>query len=229
MPTTNTAHDEALRIDAHLHGLLDGPAERVAVLIVDPQNDFCDDYEPATLAVPGGGRTAAVVRALLAVRRFDVVAVSRDYHIDPGAHFAEQPDYVDTWPAHCVAGTQGAELHPDLHAALAERPYNALVSKGMLAAAYSAFDPQAAVEDRAGHTHSGGLAEFLREQLVDTVVVVGIETAHCVAASVVDAATAGFRVIVPLAGTASLDDDASAKAVARMLAAGNVTVFGWPR
>ena len=64
------------------------------------------------------------------------MVATRDHHIDPGAHFADPPDYVDTWPAHCVVGTGGVELHPDLDRSLIE----AVFDKGEYAAAYSGFE-----------------------------------------------------------------------------------------
>src|SRR5262249_58129808 len=64
------------------------------------------------------------------------VVAARDYHIDPGDHFSDHPDFVGTWPPHCVAGTPGAEFHPDLDTSRLE----AVFSKGAYAAAYSAFE-----------------------------------------------------------------------------------------
>src|SRR5215472_11589903 len=78
------------------------------------QNDFC---EGGSLAVAGG---AAVARAISAYLdgpdggRYDLVVATQDCHIDPGSHFSAHPDYVDSWPAHCVAGSPGAQFHPDL-------------------------------------------------------------------------------------------------------------------
>ena len=78
-----------------------------ALIIVDVQNDFC---EGGSLAVTGAGAVVRAINALLAGDHgYDHVVATKDYHVNPGAHFADQPDFVDTWPVHCVAGTYGAE------------------------------------------------------------------------------------------------------------------------
>ena len=89
-----------------------GPAPatpaRKALVVVDVQNDFC---EGGSLAVAGGLAVAAGVKELLGTDHgYAAVVATRDHHIDPGAHFSDTPDYVDSWPPHCVAGTPGAEL-----------------------------------------------------------------------------------------------------------------------
>lgn len=86
---------------------------RTALVIVDIQNDFC---EGGSLAVPGGAAVAAAVSEYLEdhYADYDAVAATQDWHIEPGAHFSEDPDYRTSWPVHCVAETRGAEIHPDL-------------------------------------------------------------------------------------------------------------------
>ena len=77
-----------------------------ALIVVDVQNDFC---EGGSLAVAGGASVAADIAALLSGdHAYDVVVATRDHHVDPGAHFAFEPDFVDTGPPHCVAGSDGA-------------------------------------------------------------------------------------------------------------------------
>ena len=85
-----------------------------ALVVVDVQNDFC---EGGSLAVAGGAAVAASIAELLAGDHgYDLVVATRDHHIDPGDHFSESPDFVDSWPPHCVAGTPGADFHPNLGA-----------------------------------------------------------------------------------------------------------------
>src|SRR5215468_7715862 len=122
-----------------------------ALIVVDVQNDFC---EGGSLAVTGGSAVAAAISAYLAAGGdgYAHVVASRDYHIDPGDHFSDHPDFVGTWPPHCVAGTPGAEFHPDLDTSRLE----AVFSKGAYAAAYSAFEGA----DEAGTP----LAAWLRER-----------------------------------------------------------------
>jgi nicotinamidase/pyrazinamidase len=154
-----------------------------ALVVVDVQNDFC---EGGSLAVEGGARVAAAVSTLVAGASYDAVVATRDHHIDPGAHFSETPDYVDSWPRHCVVGTPGCDFHPDLDLT----PIEAVFSKGEYDAAYSGFE---------GADESGtGLAEWLRARNIDAVHVVGLATDHCVRATARDAARAGFETTVLL-------------------------------
>ncbi len=126
-----------------------------ALIIVDVQNDFC---EGGSLAVAGGAAVARSISSLLAVgdHGYDHVVATKDYHIDPGSHFADDPDYVHSWPAHCVAGSPGAEFHPDL----ATEPIEAVFRKGAHAAAYSGFE---GVDDD-GHAARGLAARPRRGQ-----------------------------------------------------------------
>ena len=168
-----------------------------ALIIVDVQNDFC---EGGSLAVAGGAGVAAGISAALADGPWDHVVATKDYHIDPGAHFSAHPDYLDTWPVHCVVGTGGAEFHPDLVTDRVE----AVFHKGEHAAAYSGFE---------GHTDAGeGLADWLRTRAVEAVDVVGIATDHCVRATALDAVGAGFATTVLLdltAGVAPMTTEAA--------------------
>jgi nicotinamidase/pyrazinamidase len=157
-----------------------------ALLVVDVQNDFCED---GGLAVAGGAAVAAAITAHLRATRGEYahVVATRDHHIDPGGHFADRPDFVDSWPRHCVVGTAGVELHP----ALDREPLEAVFDKGEYAAAYSGFE---------GTADGVALADWLRGRGVDAVDVVGIATDHCVRATALDAVAAGFatRVLLPL-------------------------------
>lgn len=160
-----------------------------ALLVVDVQNDFC---EGGSLAVAGGATVAADVNDLLSGQGYTAIVATRDHHVDPGPHFSDHPDFVDTWPPHCVAGTPGAEFHP----ALETGPIEEVFSKGAYNAAYSGFE---------GVSPTGeSLADWLRRHDVDAVDVVGIATDHCVRATALDAATAGFRTRVLLAYTAGV-------------------------
>jgi nicotinamidase/pyrazinamidase len=180
-----------------------------ALIVVDVQNDFC---EGGSLAVAGGSAVAAAISAYLAAEgdSYAHVVASRDYHIDPGDHFSDQPDFVSTWPPHCVAGTPGAEFHPDLDTGR----FEAVFSKGAYAAAYSAFEGA----DEAGTL----LAGWLRERGVGALDVAGIATDYCVQATALDAAREGFATRVLLDLTAGVDPVTTGKAVAAMRDAGVV-------
>ena len=110
--------------------------ERVrALIVVDVQNDFC---EGGSLAVPGGAFVARSISERLATSgsEYAHVVATQDHHIDPGDHFSAHPDYVRSWPPHCVAGTPGAEFHPDLDTARVE----AIFRTGAYAAGYGGFE-----------------------------------------------------------------------------------------
>jgi nicotinamidase/pyrazinamidase len=171
-----------------------------ALIIVDVQNDFC---EGGSLAVAGGAAVARSISELLAAgdHGYDHVVATKDYHIDPGRHFADEPDYVHSWPVHCVAGTPGSEFHPGLNPA----PIEAVFRKGAHAAAYSGFE---------GIDSDGTpLADWLRDHDVDEVDVVGIATDYCVRATAADAVTNGLRTRVLLGLTAGVAPGTSAEAI----------------
>ncbi|MFI5492884.1 isochorismatase family protein [Actinoplanes sp. NPDC051859] len=162
-----------------------------ALIIVDVQNDFC---EGGSLAVTGGaGVAAAITEALADPRRgWDHVVATKDFHIDPGPHFSATPDYVDSWPVHCVAGTPGSDFHP----ALVTDRVEAIFHKGAYEAAYSGFEGATETGDR--------LTDWLRARDVTEVEVVGIATDHCVRATALDAKAAGFATTVLLGLTAGV-------------------------
>lgn len=113
-----------------------------ALIIVDVQNDFC---EGGSLPVAGGAALAGAISEYVEAHhgQFDHVVATQDWHVDPGAHFSENPDFVDSWPRHCVAGTRGAELHPDLDTEYIQ----AYFRKGQFSAAYSGFEGLLAPDD----------------------------------------------------------------------------------
>ena len=162
-----------------------------ALIIVDVQNDFC---EGGSLPVVGGAAVAAGVSLVLERNgdRWDHVVATKDWHIDPGNHFSDHPDYLDTWPAHCVVGSGGADFHP----ALATDRVEEVFHKGEHKAAYSGFE---------GHSESGEtLADWLRSRSVTEVELVGIATDHCVRATALDARREGFDTTVLLNLTAGV-------------------------
>ena len=178
-----------------------------ALIIVDVQNDFC---EGGSLAVAGGGAVARAISDHLAAGSpgYAHVVATKDYHVDPGSHFSDHPDYAASWPPHCVAGTPGADFHPDLDTSAVE----AVFRKGAHAAAYSGFE---------GSDDNGTpLGDWLRGHGVDEVDVVGIATDYCVHATAADAARAGLRTRVLLDLTAGVAPESTAKAIEDLRADG---------
>jgi nicotinamidase/pyrazinamidase len=189
-----------------------------ALIVVDVQNDFC---EGGSLPVAGGAEVAAAITDLVAERAagYAHVVATRDHHIDPGGHFSPHPDFVSSWPVHCVAGTEGVGFHPNFAPAVISGAVEAVFDKGAHAAAYSGFE---------GRDENGTpLAEWLREREVGEVDVVGIATDHCVRATALDAARSGFTTRVLLDLTAGVAKETTERALADLQAAG-VLLTGTP-
>lgn len=209
-----------------------------ALIVVDVQNDFC---EGGSLGVDGGSAVAAdITRHLETHRReYDAVVATADWHVDPGGHFSDEPDFVDSWPPHCRVGTPGSAFHPEVAEAL--RGVDAVFHKGQFSAAYSGFE---------GTTTDGGegtgadvgregrpsvstedailLGDWLREAGITSVDVVGIATDHCVRATALDAVAQGFGTRVLLDLTAGVSPQTTTRALATMREAG-VELVGNPR
>jgi nicotinamidase/pyrazinamidase len=184
-----------------------------ALIVVDVQNDFC---EGGSLAVDGGAEVAHKIGTLLhhwsnkdpQAPPYDVVVATRDHHIDPGDHFSKEPDFVNSWPRHCVVGTDGEAFHPNLD----PQPFDAVFLKGERAAAYSGFE---------GKDPNGtGLADWLRRHQVTDVDVCGIATDYCVRATALDAAREGFETTVVESLCAGVAPDSTEAALDEMAAAG---------
>jgi nicotinamidase/pyrazinamidase len=180
-----------------------------ALIVCDVQNDFC---EGGSLAVAGGADVARGITELLADpnRRADYghVVATLDFHVDPGAHFSDEPDYRNSWPPHCVVGTGGVDFHP----AFDPGSVDAVFTKGEHSAAYSGFEGA----DDAG----ASLTDWLRRRDVDAVDIVGIATDYCVKATAADAVAAGFTTRVLLDLTAGVSPTTTSEAVETLRASG---------
>ncbi|MGO2539574.1 isochorismatase family protein [Specibacter sp. AOP5-B1-6] len=198
-----------------------------ALIIVDLQNDFC---EGGSLAVDGGADLATQISELMENSLdLDFVVATQDWHVDPGAHFSDTPDFRTSWPVHCVAGSKGAALHRNLDT----EDIDAYFRKGKFDAAYSGFDgllapeDEVAVGEREAHEAAEedaeapvSLDDWLRENEVDDVVIVGIATEHCVRATALDAVNAGYNTTVLREYITGIDEDAIEEALEELEDAG---------
>jgi nicotinamidase/pyrazinamidase len=184
-----------------------------ALIVVDVQNDFC---EGGSLPVRGGAKVASEISELLhhwtrqdpKAPAYDVVVATKDHHVDPGAHWSRDPDYVESWPVHCQVGTDGEAFHPNLD----PQPFAAIFLKGEHAAAYSGFE---------GRTSDGtDLAAWLRSHGIEEVDVCGLATDHCVRATALDAARHGFTTRVLTDLCAGVAPETTTAALAEMRDAG---------
>lgn len=137
------------------------------LLIVDVQNDFCPG---GSLAIDDGDRIVPVINKLM--DKVDVVIATKDWHPEGSSHF-------DNWPVHCVADSKGAKFHPKLNKQKIDKIL--LKGTGQDDAGYSAFDAT-----------NISLTDYLREQEVGPLYVVGLATDYCVKASALDARNQGF-------------------------------------
>lgn len=168
-----------------------------AFIVVDVQNDFC---EAGSLPVTGGAQVAKDIAEFLRFHNSDYrsVVASKDFHKpgqDNGKHFADTPDYVNTWPAHCLANGYGAEFCAPLH----EGYFDHIFYKGQGAPAYSAFE---------GKTEQGWtLKETLGEYDIDEVEICGLAFDYCVRATALQAAAYGLKTSVVMDLTAAVNPD----------------------
>lgn len=194
-----------------------------ALIIVDVQNDFCAG---GALATDRGAKVAALISEYVEDNhhRYEAVVATQDWHIDPGAHFSDTPDFVDSWPVHCVANTEGAEIHPNLDTDYIE----AYFRKGRYEAAYSGFEglqapeesvmtgehePGATLDDEGPKTP---LADWLDKHEIQDVDIVGIATDYCVLATAKDAVDAGYETRVLIDLTAPVHENKLDEVIAEM-------------
>lgn len=179
-----------------------------ADIAVDVESDFC---EGGSLAVVGGAGVAERGSYYTARSTSAVKVATKDWHIDPGDHFADgEPDFVDTWPVHCLAGTSGADFHPAFDARLIEQ----IFYKGLHSAAYSGF------EGAADHGRGQDLDSYLQGRGVRRVKVWGIALSHCVAATALDAVAHGYETIVLTDLSVGVSPETTAAAMDAMRAKG---------
>lgn len=159
-----------------------------ALIVVDLQRDFA---EGGSLPVNGGLVLAQELYNHLVEERdyYELIIATKDWHRNPGEHFSSKPDYINSWPIHCVADSPGAEFI----APFKVEDFDVVVYKGMEAAAYSGFEGSGEYDG-----HYVDLNQILIHNEITAVDVVGLATDFCVKATAIDAAKLGFSVNVPL-------------------------------
>lgn len=184
---------------------------RNALLVVDPQLDF---VEGGSLAVQGGLQVAAMIARHVRHFRteYHLVVASRDYHENAPDHISDKPDYINTWPPHCIVGTPGASFVPTIQNLVREKYIQEVVTKGRDKAAYSAFEGL----DKRGHP----LIDVLKEHRIDHIDICGIATDYCVRASALDARKHEFQVRVLVNLCAPVNEATGQQALEEMKAAG---------
>lgn len=201
-----------------------------ALIIVDVQNDFC---EGGSLATERGAEVAALISEYIETRHgdYEAIVATLDWHVNPGDHFSDTPDYKTSWPRHCVAESRGADTHENLDTDYIE----AFFRKGAFEAAYSGFEGLLAPENSVmtGEREAGAAVEdeipklslddWLQEHEITDVDVVGIATDFCVKATALDAVDAGYETRVLLDLTAPVSEEGQDDAVDELEDAG-VTV-----
>lgn len=184
-----------------------------ALFIIDVQNDFC---EGGALACQGGAMVAQKITDYLKSNKaaYDFVIASKDWHTpndSNGGHFppqGQEPDYVNNWPLHCIAGESGAEYHKNLDSSLIDIH----IKKGQGQHGYSIFE---------GTTDEGERIQDLLPRLgISDVDVVGIATDYCVRASSLDAKAEGLSVRVITSLTAGVAASSTDAAIDEMVDAG---------
>jgi nicotinamidase/pyrazinamidase len=169
-----------------------GPS--TALIVVDVQNDFADPT--GSLYVTGGEQIPAIANAEVeaALAAGSPVLYTQDWHPPRTPHFQSDGGL---WPVHCVAGTWGAELHPDLRVA------GPRVHKGKRGEdGYSGFTVR---DPLTGQRQGTELEDLLRHDGITTVVILGLATDYCVKETALDAVARGFQAVVPLDGIRAVD------------------------
>ncbi|AJC53583.1 isochorismatase family protein [Streptomyces sp. 769] len=192
---------------------------RRALIVVDVQKDFC---EGGSVPVKGGTDRARAIADMVqrsAGSAYAYIVATRDHHIDPGDHFSDHPDYENSFPVHCVVGSDGSAFHPNFAPTVASGAVDEVFYKGAHSASKSGFE---------GSTEDGtSLADWLHARSVSDVDVVGIATDHCVKATALDGVKADFAVRVLLDYTAGVASDTTDHAIEELRQAG-VALTGEP-
>jgi len=178
--------------------------EDKALIIIDVQNDFCPG---GALAVPGGDKIIPVINELTG--KFKKIIATQDWHPDSHVSFAmnhpgkNEYDVIEhkgidqvLWPRHCVAGTEGAEIHPRLES----KSFNLILRKGN----NSEIDSYSAFRENDKKTVTG-LDGYLKNLGVKKTYFTGLALDYCVFYSAIDSIELSFKTFVIIDGTRGID------------------------
>jgi nicotinamidase/pyrazinamidase len=174
---------------------------QTALIVVDMQNDFADPR--GALYVRGGEAVLPVANAEIAKARAAgaLVVYTQDWHPPSTPHFAKDGG---TWPVHCVRGTWGAALHPDLDVP-AEADESGVTLRKVVRTGTGDEDGYTAFEASAVPGEPSRLETLLREQRIERLVVLGLATDYCVRATTLDGLALGFSATVLAKGVRPVD------------------------
>lgn len=156
-----------------------------ALIIVDVQNDFVF----GSLATDPQEKAVRKMSQYVSEHGhdYDLIVTTQDWHIDPGTHFSDEPDFVSSWPVHCQAETAGARIHPLMEEALNRFSF-VQIRKGEYFDAYSGFQGK--------DLNGTPLAEVLENHYICEIDVIGIATDYCVKETALDGVDNGFTTTV---------------------------------
>lgn len=199
---------------------------KTALIIVDPQYDFC---EGGSLEVKGSPEMIKEINYLRKYPNFDKVFITKDWHPDDHISFAinhnKEPftkithtinDHnnvitieQDLWPKHCVAYTKGSEIHHELFVS----PKDIIINKGTLKNidSYSGFGD--AFKNKFERTDLSYFLDFYR---INNVVICGLATDYCVQATALDAVSKGYNVSIIKSTTKGVNEKTTEEAITRM-------------
>lgn len=183
-----------------------------ALILVDVQKDFCPG---GSLATERGDEVAGKIGAyqLSHGAEYDVVVATQDWHIDPGEHFSETPDFKDSWPTHCVADSEGAAMHDRINTGTIDEYFR----KGHYTAAYSGFEGTAVTEELL-------MSPWLKNKGITDIDIAGIATDHCVRATALDALKEGFNVRILTSMCSAVSFEAGDRALEELHEAGAILI-----
>lgn len=187
--------------------------KKIALGIIDAQRGFMPAEEGervgqagfGELPVDNGQKIVSKVNRLVGVfaRKGAMIFTTQDWHPRETAHFATEPNYKTTWPVHCVADTPGAELHPGIYVPAGTyqiRKGTQALARGEDDTSYSAYN--------GGAEDGESLANILRGNKVDAVVLGGLALDYCVGLTAIDLRNEiGLDVIVAIDATRAIAEE----------------------